>query len=64
MSLGYFFLTSFVIFPKSGYSASLAAVNLVPFAGQFAVLFILAFMRWPIHEDYNKLKQHIDEMKE
>lgn len=57
-------LCSFAIAPKAGLSPGLAAINLIPFLGQLAFLFILAFGQWPMHKDYQKLEDRLREFNE
>ena len=57
-------LCSFAIAPKAGLSTGLAAINFIPFLGQIAFLFILAFGQWPMHKDYQKLEDRLREYNE
>ncbi|MCM8528084.1 MAG: hypothetical protein NE327_16295 [Lentisphaeraceae bacterium] len=57
-------LCSFAIAPKAGLSSGLAAINFIPFLGQIAFLFILAFGQWPMHKDYQKLEDRLREFNE
>jgi len=45
------------IFSKAGYSGALGLLMLVPIANLVMVL-VLAFGRWPIHEELNHLRQY------
>ncbi|MCM8541135.1 MAG: hypothetical protein NE328_12740 [Lentisphaeraceae bacterium] len=57
-------LCAFAIAPKAGLSPGLAALNFIPFLGQIAFLFILAFGQWPMHKDYQKLEDRLREFDE
>ena len=57
-------LCGFAIAPKAGLSMGLAAINIIPFLGQLAFLFILAFGQWPMHKDYQKLEDRLREYNE
>jgi hypothetical protein len=57
-------LCAFAIAPKAGLSTGLALINLVPFLGQLAFLFILAFNKWPLHADYHALEERIRELEQ
>ena len=54
-------LCGFAIAPKAGLSNGVAAINFIPFIGQLAFLFILAFGQWPLHKDYQKLEDRLRE---
>lgn len=56
-------LCSFAIAPKAGLSTGVALVNIIPFFGQLAFLFILAFNKWPLHKDYESLENKIRELE-
>jgi len=57
-------LCAFAIAPKAGLSSGLAMINIIPFFGQLAFLFILAFNKWPLHDDYNALEERLKEFEE
>lgn len=56
-------LCGFAIVPKAGLGTGVALINIVPFIGQIAFLFILAFNKWPLHNDYNKLEKKIADLE-
>lgn len=56
-------LCAFAIVPKAGLSTGMALVNIIPFFGQLAFLFILAFNQWPLHKDYNALENRLKKLE-
>ncbi|NQZ59928.1 MAG: hypothetical protein HRT88_20945, partial [Lentisphaeraceae bacterium] len=56
-------LCAFTIAPKAGLSNKVAALNFIPFIGQVAFLFILAFKPWPIHKDYHFLEREVKDLE-
>ena len=56
-------LCAFAIVPKAGLSTGMALINIIPFFGQLAFLFILAFNQWPLHKDYNALENRLKELE-
>ena len=56
-------LCSFAIVPKVGLSTGVALINILPFIGQLAFLFILAFNKWPLHKDYELLEKRVKELE-
>ena len=56
-------LCAFAIAPKAGLSNKTASLNFIPFIGQVAFLFILAFKPWPIHKDYHFLEREVKDLE-
>ncbi|MCM8533427.1 MAG: hypothetical protein NE330_19830 [Lentisphaeraceae bacterium] len=56
-------LCGFAIVPKAGLGSGVALINIIPFIGQIVFLFILAFNKWPLHDDYNKLEKKIADLE-
>nr|BBH94957.1 hypothetical protein KTA_31560 [Thermogemmatispora argillosa] len=56
--LGFVVLVSWQIFSKAGYSGALSLLMLIPVANIVAIC-ILAFGRWPIHEELERLRAYM-----